>query len=172
MKPPFAYARLCRSRDQGRLGSIDPQAQQLCLQTRWIQQLLQPSSTCFSHEYLTDFFHRFHSTDTVSLLGLVFPSYHASMDLHLGVFGTAFFTAYDALSSSDHIIPHCSIMTLIHLPVACIFVDVPLGHWLNKKRCTPLLVSHFLNMMNLCSVSECWILWLMKLHFLAYPVNW
>ncbi|KAI8643282.1 hypothetical protein BD408DRAFT_415271 [Parasitella parasitica] len=64
-------------------------------------------------------------------------SFLASMDLH------AFFMAYDALSSSDHIIPHCSIMTLIHLPVACIFVDVPLGHWLNKKRCTPLLVSHF-----------------------------
>ncbi|KAI8643283.1 hypothetical protein BD408DRAFT_319690, partial [Parasitella parasitica] len=41
MKSPFAYAKLCRSCDQGWLGSIDPQAQQLCLQTRWIQQLLQ-----------------------------------------------------------------------------------------------------------------------------------
>ncbi|KAG0741720.1 hypothetical protein G6F62_010309 [Rhizopus arrhizus] len=32
-------------------------------------------------------------------------------------------------------------MTLIHLPVACIFVDVPLGHWLNKKRLLDPLVD-------------------------------
>lgn len=139
--PLISYRQMCQPLQNGGLGLLDPQIQQRNMQFRWLNIILQPRTyPSFAYDIIKHHLILSQRESAHHLQTLFWPttrsgplcSYPSSCHLWFQCFDSIPIT----IDPSD-----CNITTCLSLPLKEMFMDIPDGYWITKKKHSPLLAK-------------------------------
>ncbi|SAL96422.1 hypothetical protein [Absidia glauca] len=131
-KPLISYAQMCQPHCQGGLGLMDPQKQQLGMQFRWLNILLQPQQyPSFLGPIMLHHLHLAQDPMDSPFLPLLWPTLRRGALLDSRHSASLWFAAFDSIPIPVNI-SKASLATCLTIPLFHLCQGVPQDYWLNS----------------------------------------
>ncbi|KAI8328113.1 hypothetical protein BC941DRAFT_364084 [Chlamydoabsidia padenii] len=132
---------MCQPIQNGGLGLLDPQIQQRSMQFRWLNIILQPHTyPSFTYYIIRHHLSLTHRESAHHLQTLLWPTTRSGPLCTYPSSCHLWFQCFDSISITIHS-DDCNITTCLSLPLKEMFMNIPDGYWITKKKHSRLLTN-------------------------------